>query len=125
VTRRSLLLGAAALPGIALPGAADSGFRLGRTASPASPSNITAVRSAPSICRRPWARLRVPDYDGDGWLDILLITGWIRRHKKRRSTLHLFQNNVTEPYGCHARQAASPSSCMEWAAVAITTMTDS
>ena len=34
------------------------------------------------------------DYDGDGWLDILLINGsdW-PGHQRRRSTLHLYRNN--------------------------------
>ncbi len=34
------------------------------------------------------------DYDGDGWLDILLVNGmdW-RGHQKQRSTLHLYRNN--------------------------------
>ena len=34
------------------------------------------------------------DYDGDGWQDILLINGmdW-PKHRRRRSTLHLYQNN--------------------------------
>lgn len=47
------------------------------------------------------------DYDGDGWLDVLLVNGmdW-PGHKKRRSTLALYRNNrngtftdVTEPAG--------------------------
>ena len=34
------------------------------------------------------------DYDGDGWQDILLINGmdW-PKHRRRRSTLHLYHNN--------------------------------
>ena len=34
------------------------------------------------------------DYDGDGWLDILLVNGmdW-PGHKRRRSTLRLYRNN--------------------------------
>ena len=34
------------------------------------------------------------DYDGDGWLDILLVNGmdW-PGHKKQRSTLQLYRNN--------------------------------
>ena len=34
------------------------------------------------------------DYDGDGWLDILLVNGmdW-PGHKRQRSTLHLYRNN--------------------------------
>jgi enediyne biosynthesis protein E4 len=113
VTRRSLLLGAAALPGALRPGAAaDSGFRLVDVTASAGiafqhNSGAFGAKYLPETMGPGCAFL---DYDGDGWLDILLVNGmdWgMDRpgHKKRRSTLHLFQNNRNGTFTDVTRQA--------------------
>jgi hypothetical protein len=98
-------MGAAALPGVA----ADSGFRLVDVTASAGiafqhNSGAFGAKYLPETMGPGCAFL---DYDGDGWLDILLINGmdWAG-HKKRHSTLRLFRNNrngtftdVTRPAG--------------------------
>ena len=112
MTRRSLLLGAAALPAAALPGAADAGFRLVDVTASAGiafqhNSGAFGAKYLPETMGPGCAFL---DYDGDGWLDILLINGmdWgmdRAGHKKRRSTLGLFQNNRNGTFTDVTRQA--------------------
>ena len=65
------------MPLLARPRRSDLGFRLTDVTAPrASIFTTTAARSARSICRRRWAPgCAFLDYDGDGWLDILLVNG--------------------------------------------------
>src|ERR1039458_8362529 len=91
VTRRSFLLGAAALPAMA----AESGFHFADVTASAGiafrhNSGAFGAKYLPETMGPGCAFL---DYDGDGWLDILLVNGmdWAG-HKQRRSTLRLFQN---------------------------------
>ena len=91
MTRRSFLLGAAALPAMA----ADSGFHFADVTASAGiafrhNSGAFGAKYLPETMGPGCAFL---DYDGDGWLDILLVNGmdWAG-HKQRRSTLRLFQN---------------------------------
>lgn len=92
ISRRNLVFGAAPL----LEGAADPGFRLTgvtRTAGLDFRHNSGAFGSKylPETMGPGCAFL---DYDGDGWLDILLANGcdWLG-HKSQRSTLRLYRNN--------------------------------
>jgi len=112
VTRRSLLLRAAALPAAALPGAADAGFRLVDVTASAGiafqhNSGAFGAKYLPETMGPGCAFL---DYDADGWLDILLVNGMDWRmdragHKKRRSTLGLFHNNRNGTFTDVTRQA--------------------
>jgi enediyne biosynthesis protein E4 len=93
VTRRSLLLGAAPLLR-AVP--SDPGFRLVDATSAAGldfrhNSGAFGAKYLPETLGAGCAFL---DYDGDGWLDILLVNGmdWPGR-RTRRSTLSLYRNN--------------------------------
>jgi hypothetical protein len=83
-----LLLGAA--------GASDPGFRLVNVTASSGidfrhNSGAFGAKYLPETLGAGCAFL---DYDGDGWLDILLVNGmdW-PGHKKRRSTLQLYRNN--------------------------------
>ena len=91
MTRRTLLLGS--MPLIA---AGDPGFRLVDATSAAGiafhhNSGAFGAKYLPETMGPGCALL---DYDGDGWLDILLINGmdW-PGHKKHLSTLRLYRNN--------------------------------
>jgi hypothetical protein len=104
VTRRNFLLGAAALPAMA----ADSGFSLVDVTAAAGlsfqhNSGAFGAKYLPETMGPGCAFL---DYDGDGWLDILLLNGmdWAG-HKQRRSTLHLFRNNRNGTFTDVTRQA--------------------
>ena len=78
VTRRTFVLGSVPLIGVRYPGACripDSGWRT-LPLRPASISITTAALSEPSICpKRSGPGCAFLDYDGDGWLDILLVNG--------------------------------------------------
>jgi hypothetical protein len=91
VTRRTFLLGAAAL---AAP--ADPGFRLVDVTAQAGidfrhNSGAYGAKYLPETMGPGCAFL---DYDADGWLDILLVNGmdWAG-HKRQRSTLRLYRND--------------------------------
>jgi hypothetical protein len=94
MTRRELLLGAPLAASAA--GAGDPGFRLVNVTAAAGidfqhNSGAFEAKYLPETLGPGCAFL---DYDGDGWLDILLVNGmdW-PGHKKRRSTLRLYRNN--------------------------------
>ena len=91
MTRRELLLG---MPMLAA--GTDSGFRLVNVTSPAGidfqhNSGAFDAKYLPETLGSGCAFL---DYDGDGWLDILLVNGmdW-PGHKKRRTAPRLYRNN--------------------------------
>ena len=94
MTRRSFLGAAAALPlSAALPGA---GFRLTDVTAAAGiqfrhNSGAFGAKYLPETLGSGCAFL---DYDGDGWLDILLVNGmdW-PGHRRERSTMRLYRNN--------------------------------
>ncbi|MGH9664813.1 MAG: FG-GAP-like repeat-containing protein [Bryobacteraceae bacterium] len=93
MTRRELLLGAA-LPALARQEAL--GFRLENATAAAGidfhhNSGAFGAKYLPETMGPGCAFL---DYDGDGWLDILLVNGmdW-PGHRTRKSTLRLFRNN--------------------------------
>jgi hypothetical protein len=95
VTRRTFVLGAVPLAGIASP-AADPGFRLTDVTAGAGinfhhNSGAFGAKYLPETLGPGCAFL---DYDGDGWLDILLVngSGWAGQ-KHGRSTLSLYRNN--------------------------------
>jgi hypothetical protein len=88
--------------------AADSGFRLVDVTASAGlgsqhNSGAFGAKYLPETMGPGCAFL---DYDGDGWLDILLTNGmdWAG-HKQRRSTLHLFRNNRNGTFTDVTRQA--------------------
>lgn len=92
MTRRSLLLGG----GCALAAPNDPGFRLIGVTQAAGiqfthNSGAFGAKYLPETLGPGCAFL---DYDGDGWLDILLANGcdW-PGHRRRRSTLRLYRNN--------------------------------
>jgi len=92
MTRRELLLGAP----LAAAAANDPGFRLVNVTAAAGidfqhNSGAFEAKYLPETLGSGCAFL---DYDGDGWLDILLVNGmdW-PGHKKRRSALRLYRNN--------------------------------
>jgi hypothetical protein len=95
VNRRTFLLGA--LPLAAIPGpAAAPGFRLTDVTASAGidfrhNSGAFGAKYLPETMGAGCAFL---DYDGDGWLDILLVNGmdW-QGHKRQRSTMRLYRNN--------------------------------
>src|SRR5579871_3721455 len=93
MTRRTFLLAAAAA-GIAAP--ADPGFRLTDVTSSAGiafhhNSGAFGQKYLPETMGPGCAFL---DYDGDGWLDILIVNGadW-PGHQRQRSTPRLYRNN--------------------------------
>ncbi len=93
MNRRTFLLGA--LP-LAASGASNPGFRLENVTAAAGidfrhNSGAFGAKHLPETMGPGCAFL---DYDGDGWLDILLVNGmdW-PGHKKQRSTLKLYRNN--------------------------------
>ena len=94
MTRRSFLGAAAAFPlRAALPGA---GFRLTDVTAAAGiqfhhNSGAFGAKYLPETLGSGCAFL---DYDGDGWLDILLVNGmdW-PGHRRERSTMRLYRNN--------------------------------
>jgi hypothetical protein len=95
MTRRTFVLGAVPLTGFASP-APDPGFRLTDVTAEAGigfqhESGAFGAKYLPETLGPGCAFL---DYDGDGWLDILLVngTGW-PGHKRERSTLKLYRNN--------------------------------
>jgi hypothetical protein len=95
VNRRTFLLGA--LPLAASPGpAAAPGFHLTDVTASAGidfrhNSGAFGAKYLPETMGPGCAFL---DYDGDGWLDILLVNGmdW-QGHKRQRSTMRLYRNN--------------------------------
>ncbi len=104
MTRRSFLLGAAALPAMA----ADSRFHFADVTASAGiafrhNSGAFGAKYLPETMGPGCAFL---DYDGDGWLDILLVNGmdWAG-HKQRRSTLRLFQNRRNGTFTDVTREA--------------------
>ncbi len=73
----------------------------------ASTSNTTAARSAPNTLPETLGPgCAFLDYDGDGWLDILLINSmdW-PGHRRNRSTLQLYRNNRNGTFTDVTRQA--------------------
>lgn len=76
--------------------AADPGFRLvnATTAAGIDFQHNSGAFDAKYLPETLGAGCAFLDYDGDGWLDILLVNGmdW-PGHKKRRSTLKLYRNN--------------------------------
>jgi enediyne biosynthesis protein E4 len=95
MTRRTFLLGSAsAAAAAATP--AGLGFRLADVTAAAGidfrhNSGAFGAKYLPETMGPGCAFF---DYDGDGWLDILLVNGmdW-PGHKRQRSTLHLYRNN--------------------------------
>ena len=95
MNRRTFLLGA--LPLAATPGpAAAPGFRLTDVTASAGidfrhNSGAFGAKYLPETMGAGCAFL---DYDGDGWLDILLVNGmdW-QGHARQRSTMRLYRNN--------------------------------
>lgn len=95
MTRRTFLLGSAAVAaGATTP--AGLGFRLADVTGAAGidfrhNSGAFGAKYLPETMGPGCAFF---DYDGDGWLDILLVNGmdW-PGHKRQRSTLHLYRNN--------------------------------
>jgi len=94
VTRRSFLFGAATAAAAGAP--ADPGFRLvdvtaGSGIQFRHNSGAFGAKYLPETMGPGCAFL---DYDGDGWLDILLITGmdW-PGHQRQRSTMRLYRND--------------------------------
>ncbi len=95
MTRRTFVLGSVPLIGAAS-AAPDPGFRLADVTAQAGinfhhNSGAFGAKYLPETLGPGCAFL---DYDGDGWLDILLVNGadW-PGHKRERSTLHLYRNN--------------------------------
>ena len=71
------------------------GFRFENvTAAAGSISSTTAGRSEQNFSGDDGSGCAFLDYDGDGWLDILLVNGtdW-PGHKKQSSTPRLYRNN--------------------------------
>ena len=94
MTRRTFLLGAAASAGFAA--APDPGFRLVDVTGAAGlafhhNSGAFGEKYLPETLGPGCAFF---DYDGDGWLDILIVNGtdW-PGHKRQRSTPRLYRNN--------------------------------
>jgi hypothetical protein len=94
LTRRSLIFGA--VPLLRAAGNAGPGFRLTDISRAAGidfthNSGAFGAKYLPETMGPGCAFL---DYDGDGWLDILIANGcdW-PGHKRRRTTLHLYRNN--------------------------------
>jgi hypothetical protein len=92
MTRRSFLLGAAS----AIAASSDLGFRLVDVTAQAGikfrhNSGAFGAKYLPETMGPGCAFL---DYDGDGWLDILLVNGmeW-PGHERRRSTMRLYRND--------------------------------
>jgi enediyne biosynthesis protein E4 len=105
VKRRAFLLGSLPLTTAA---AADPGFRLVNVTASAGidfrhNSGAFGAKYLPETLGAGCAFL---DYDGDGWLDILLINGmdW-PGHKRRSSTLQLYRNNRNGTFANVTRQA--------------------
>jgi enediyne biosynthesis protein E4 len=95
VTRRTLLMGAAGV-GPLMAASPDPGFRLVDVTAAAGiqfqhNSGAFGAKYLPETLGAGCAFL---DYDGDGWLDILLVNGadW-PGHKRRASTMRLYRNN--------------------------------
>jgi hypothetical protein len=104
VTRRSLLLGS--LPLLAAP--AGPGFQLVDVTAPAGidfrhNSGAFGAKNLPETMGPGCAFL---DYDGDGWLDILLINGmdW-PEHRGQHTTPRLYRNNRNGTFTDVTRQA--------------------
>jgi enediyne biosynthesis protein E4 len=104
VNRRTFLLGSLALPAAAT----GLGFHLTNVTSAAGidfrqNSGAFGAKYLPETLGSGCAFL---DYDGDGWLDILLINGmdW-PGHKRRTSTLQLYRNNRNGTFANVTRQA--------------------
>jgi enediyne biosynthesis protein E4 len=95
VTRRTFVLGAVPLAGVAST-ASDPGFRLADVTARAGinfhhNSGAFGAKYLPETLGPGCAFF---DYDADGWLDILLVNGagWVG-HRGGRSTLSLYRNN--------------------------------
>lgn len=92
MTRRELLLG---VP-LAFAGSSDPGFRLTNVTAAAGIDfqHNSGAFDAKYLPETLGAGCAFLDYDGDGWLDILLVNGmdW-PGHKKRHSTPRLYRNN--------------------------------
>ena len=111
MTRRTFLLGSSALAPAALAAAAaslDLGFHLVNVTASAGidfrhNSGAFGAKYLPETLGSGCAFL---DYDGDGWLDILLINGmdW-PGHKRRSTTLQLYRNNRNGTFTNVTRQA--------------------
>jgi enediyne biosynthesis protein E4 len=95
MTRRNFVLGGVSLQAAAAI-AADPGFRLADVTAQAGiafhhNSGAFGSKYLPETLGPGCAFL---DYDGDGWLDILLVNGSdFAGHKRERSTLSLYRNN--------------------------------
>jgi hypothetical protein len=92
VTRRTFLHGLAAAPTIA----AEPAFRLTdiTESSRMQFTHYSGAFGAKYLPETLGSGCAFLDYDGDGWLDVLLVNGmdWVG-HKRVRSTLKLFRNN--------------------------------
>ena len=92
MTRRDLLLGAP----LAFAAGSDPGFRLTNVTAAAGIDfqHNSGAFDAKYLPETLGAGCAFLDYDGDGWLDILLVNGmdW-PGHKKRHGTLRLYRNN--------------------------------
>ena len=104
MNRRTFLAGALPLPALA----SDLGFRLANVTASAGldfrhNTGAFGLKYLPETLGSGCAFL---DYDGDGWLDILLINGmdW-PGHKRRSTTLQLYRNNRNGTFENVTRQA--------------------
>ncbi len=104
MTRRSLLLGSATL----LAASHDPGFRLTDVTQSAGIDfhHNNGAYGAKYLPETMGPGCAFFDYDGDGWLDILLVNGrdWPAQ-KKRRDTLRLYRNNRNGTFTDVTRQA--------------------
>jgi hypothetical protein len=96
VTRRSFLLSTAAAAGVQAANPVDPGFRLTDITTAAGiqfrhNSGAFGAKYLPETMGPGCAFL---DYDGDGWLDILLVNGmdW-PGHQRQKSTMRLYRND--------------------------------
>ena len=104
MNRRTFLLGSLAIPACA----ADPGFRLTNITSAAAIDfhHNTGAFGSKYLPETLGAGCAFLDYDGDGWLDILLINGmdW-PAHKRKTTTLELYRNNHNGTFTNVTRQA--------------------
>lgn len=105
MTRRNLIMGALAASHVS---AANPGFQLVDVSRPAGIdfTHHTGGFGAKYLPETMGPGCAFLDYDGDGWLDILLINGqdW-PGHRRRRVTPHLYRNNRNGTFTDVTRQA--------------------
>src|SRR5580693_9206810 len=104
MTRRELLLGAP----FAMAAGSDPGFRLTNITGAAGIDfqHNSGAFDAKYLPETLGAGCAFFDYDGDGWLDILLVNGmdW-PDHKRQRTALKLYRNNRNGSFTDVTREA--------------------